>query len=115
MKHWEKTEKIKIDPFNRNIEFVYTNNISKSRNDRSEKLGILSKQLDSNIDGICCENGYNITLFVSNKASIGVIAHEAYHAVLAIFRYIGVDQYDEEITAYHLGYIVDEMYKIMKK
>lgn len=114
-KYQEKTKNINIDPLNRVIKLVCTNNISKSRNKRSKKLGVLKNKLTKYIDGLCCYHKDSIIIFIDTKASLGVISHEAYHAVLSMFRYIGVEEYDEEITAYHLGYIVDEIYKVKKK
>lgn len=45
----------------------------------------------------------------------GIVSHEAVHCVRAMFRHIGCEEViDEELEAYILNYIVDEIWKILK-
>lgn len=53
--------------------------------------------------------------FDMQSVSDGIISHEAMHCVRAIFRHIGCKEViDEEIEAYLLTYVVDEIWKILK-
>lgn len=114
-KYWEKTKIINFDSLEREFEFVYTNNLRKARKKRNEKLGKAKYKISKTVDGLWCENEdkNTVALFIEKRASLGVISHEAYHAVRSLFRSIGVEEHDEELTAYHLGYIVDQIYKII--
>lgn len=44
----------------------------------------------------------------------GTIAHEASHAIQALFRGVGARR-DEEIFAYHLDYLVQRIHKFIKR
>jgi len=53
--------------------------------------------------------------FDVESISEGIVSHESWHCVRAIFRTIGCgDVVDEEIEAYLLNYVVDEIWKILK-
>lgn len=58
-------------------------------------------------DAVCISSpaGGYANVFLKPDCSIGTIAHESYHAVHALMEFIGA--YDEEIIAYHLGFVVD--------
>jgi len=114
-KFWEKEKIINFNPLDQIIKVVYTNNINKSRIKRNKKLGKLTNKLSPLVDGLCCTRKHRIYLFITPKSTYGVIAHEAYHGITALFKYIGVDEYDEEIVAYHLGYLIDKIVKFKKK
>lgn len=114
-KYFEKTKLIKIDPLGKEILFIYTNKIPKARNKRSDKLGKLENKLDKDVDGLFCEYKGNMAILIDERATAGVISHEAYHAVINIFTSIGVEEFDQEIVAYHLGYIVDEITNFLKE
>ncbi len=51
--------------------------------------------------------GYSI-IYLKKDAKIGTIAHESYHAVKHLMKFIGSPGDDGEVVAYHLGYIVDK-------
>lgn len=50
-------------------------------------------------------------MFFPLNANEGTIAHEAYHVVHAMFDWCGVREFDNEMVAYHLGYLVEEIHK----
>lgn len=52
-------------------------------------------------------NGY-ATIHLKPNAAIGTIAHEAYHAVVGMMKFVGAT-HENEVIAYHLGYIVDKI------
>jgi hypothetical protein len=43
----------------------------------------------------------------------GTIAHESWHAILNMLVRVGADL-DNEVVAYHLGYLVDEIVKLKR-
>lgn len=47
--------------------------------------------------------------FKIGNAPMGVVAHEAYHALQHMFDVIGVKSLDEETFAYHLDYLVQKI------
>ena len=49
--------------------------------------------------------GYS-TIYLKPDSEMGTIAHESYHAVCNLLKFIGAEQ-EPEVVAYHLGYIVD--------
>lgn len=52
-------------------------------------------------------------LVLGDNPTPGVIAHEATHAVRALFTFAGVKATDEEAFAYHLEYLVSRIHKFM--
>jgi hypothetical protein len=57
----------------------------------------------------------NAHLFYSSVARAGYVAHEAWHAIHGMFEWAGVEIFDNETTAYHLGYLVGEITKFQNK
>ena len=48
-------------------------------------------------------------IFLPHKTTISATVHEAYHAIRRMLNVFGVDVDDNEIVAYHLGYMVQEI------
>ncbi len=48
-------------------------------------------------------------LFLRTTASVSDIAHECYHVVRGMLRYMGVEL-DNECVAYHLGWLTQEVF-----
>ena len=65
---------------------------------------------DRNADGLTVNvNNGNSYVILENKApTSGTVAHEAWHVVYAMFKYMGVKLTDETV-AYHLGYAVQQI------
>lgn len=53
-------------------------------------------------------------LVVKPDVSADVIAHEAAHAIRALFTYTGV-AFDDEAFAYHLGYLVGKIHDFIRR
>lgn len=53
-------------------------------------------------------------VFFRPRASPGTITHEAWHAMTHIFETLGIEL-DHESMAYHLGYVVDQIYRYVKR
>jgi hypothetical protein len=52
-------------------------------------------------------------IFLPFNASPGTIAHESWHVIRRMVSYIGAEL-DNEMVAYHLGYITNEVWKLIK-
>jgi hypothetical protein len=52
-------------------------------------------------------------IFFQHNASVGTIAHEAWHAIKQMMKICDVDL-ENEVVAYHLGYLVNEIFKFMR-
>jgi len=52
-------------------------------------------------------DGWAVMLLPHNPAP-ATVAHEAYHVIAALLKWIGAAQ-EEEVIAYHLGYLVDRI------
>jgi len=52
-------------------------------------------------------------IFLPHNASVGDIAHESWHAVRRMMEYVGAEL-DNEAVAYHLGYMVQEIFKFVR-
>lgn len=53
--------------------------------------------------------GHAHLFFKIGDTPAGVVAHECWHAVREIFDYSGVERLDNEMVAYHLGWLVQEV------
>ena len=53
-------------------------------------------------------------IFFPPSATPGDIAHEAWHAIRQMMIHKGVEL-DSETVAYHLGYLVDKIFKLMRR
>ena len=87
------------------VHVIVTDDLQKSRDARFDNA-----QSTEGLDACCCSvlNGHASCIFLQKEASSGTIAHEAWHAVYKMFRQIGAEL-EEEMVAYHLGYLVDEI------
>lgn len=52
-------------------------------------------------------------LFLPYKCSPGVVAHESWHVIRRMAEWVGAEL-DNEMIAYHLGYLTDEVWKLVK-
>lgn len=48
-------------------------------------------------------------VFIPHKVKISAVVHECYHAIRRMLNVFGVDVDDNEIVAYHLGYLVQQI------
>jgi hypothetical protein len=107
----EKIQVVKFPVFNKYpITIIKTTSIKKSVNKRSKILGETIDD-DSLYNGLTIEPEDNsVFIFITHKATLNTIVHESYHAIKSMMRYIGADE-DEEVVAYHLGYLVQKITK----
>lgn len=74
--------------------------------------------LDSEFDNkgawsVHVENEPVSFIFLPYNTSVGDIAHESWHVVHRMMRYVGVSP-DSETVAYHLGYLVNQVFKFVR-
>jgi hypothetical protein len=92
-----------------------TPDIEKSLSKYPETRGICPDHT-SHADGVTVhvdDHGKDF-IFLNPDCTPGVIAHEAWHSISRMLSYVGVDL-DSETVAYHLGYLVDEIFKFAYK
>lgn len=108
----EITKTIPLKVFDYKVIVVVTDSILASRNKRHKTFGSIYK---GNPLALCTTHGYKWEsyVFIKPSSSPGIIAHECWHAVRAIFKAISAD-IDEELVAYHLEYLVDKAYELQR-
>jgi hypothetical protein len=97
---------------NYQVHIIFTENI---RETCLKRFNLVSRSADADAVHVVSNKfeGHSFLIFLIGNASSGTIAHEAYHAVDQLLDFNGVHgNYDGEVVAYHLGYIVDEACKI---
>lgn len=104
----EQTDKVEFPMYHYNVYIVQTDNLQESRTLRAEVIGALDSHLGPYVDGLHCTNNIepDSWVFFTPDSTIGTIAHECFHAVWRMFKWMGAKP-NNEIMAYHLGYLVD--------
>jgi len=123
----EKTDKsieqatmIPFPPFDYRVYVYFVNDLLgavKIVNDK-EKLGMEKRRMEEIADG----GGFHIYhrtrarsyVFLLVNSDSNQITHESYHVISNIFRWIEA-QHEEELFAYHLGYLVQMIVQDQKK
>jgi hypothetical protein len=89
------------------VHAIFTDDIFESCQGRY----ITDSQEDEGTDALtltAAESG-DTHMFLQRGASAGVVAHESWHAIYAMFKWAGVKKFDNEVVAYHLGHLVDRV------
>lgn len=110
----EKTFVIDFPVFAYHVNVIITNDIQRSRTDRNSQIG--SKFDLGPVLGLHSsnENTGGSWIFLYFDASPDVIAHESYHSVVRMLSWVGANP-EEEVVAYHLGYVTDKIHKFINK
>lgn len=107
-------KKIKLPIYNQfTITIIISNNITQ------EIVNITKQESNINYRGVFAykQNGLDLILgFDSDYITQGVIAHECFHATAYILDYVGINLAgeSEEAYSYLLGYLVEEVNKLIK-
>lgn len=109
----ETVKKIYLPVFTYTINVIVTSDIELSRNSRDKEIGH-SYKTDGKLYGL---HSWNVNkpccyLFFYHKATLNEITHECYHAISRMFNWIGAEK-EEELFAYHLGYLTENVCKII--
>jgi hypothetical protein len=99
---------IPFPPYDYKVNIIFTDDIIKSA-DKLADAGVLAKKhtVDATTQAFTVKPknmayGY---IVLEYKAKIHTITHESYHALVSMFRWIGAT-HEEEVFAYHIGYLV---------
>lgn len=104
-RHGDYEKVIKLPVFsNYKIHIVFTDDIRASSKARYPHSDGFDERADA---GHQFSNSGDSHLYYTTANSFGVLAHEVVHAIFSIFDWIGARKRDEEVEAYHLGYICD--------
>lgn len=108
-----KVNKLEVhfDALPYHVNLMATDDIFACRNGLLHSLG--PADITDKAIAMHCSTGKDGASFVIVKygASAGVIAHECWHAVHAMLKYVGADL-DNEIVAYYLDHLVDKAYAL---
>lgn len=75
----------------------------------------MSTEDDNDADALTIYDGGQICfVFARPNASVGTLAHEAFHSVEHLLQRFGV-KVEGEMAAYHLGYVVDKMFRFLRR
>lgn len=91
---------------------VFTENYQRS----IEARGLAAGRLHTSSACHIHRGGDSWVFFKIGNTPVGVVAHESYHAIHHMFLdVIGAKHLDEEIVAYHLDYLVEEIMHFRNK
>lgn len=110
----ETLKSIYISVFRYYIYIVQTNDITASC--KSRDLLLAPDQNEDNTEAFTVGNEEEAAcyIFFRKNPNAGIIAHECYHAVKSLLRWIGAEKEDEEVFAYLLDYVTEKTHKILK-
>jgi hypothetical protein len=94
------------------IHIIFTENIVKSRMGRYGNAGAAG---DGRTAALHTTLLHGSCLFYPLEAGAGVLTHEAFHAIWSMFSWAGVKEWDNETTAYHLGWLVGNIANFQSK
>lgn len=95
------------------VHVIFTADIVKSRMSRYGTAGAAGSGQTGAMHS-CTQDGHS-HLFYKINAPAEIITHEAWHAIWAMFDWAGVEEWDNETTAYHLGWLVGHITKFQAK
>jgi hypothetical protein len=108
----EYKKAVRMQPLPFRVQVVITSDLSRSVVQREKQVG---KYEPNTVDyALQCEDirsGGVCHLFLPINVDAGTIAHEAYHAVRTMLRFVGSEK-EEELVAYHLGYLVRAIHRL---
>ena|ERR1017187_7950980 len=92
---------------NYHVRLVITDDLTKSGKER------LGKGPLANSDAFCSHiAGEGMSyLFLKHDSTEGTVAHECWHIVYRMFTWCGVQDFEDELTAYHISHMVEAVYE----
>src|SRR5688572_7708626 len=106
----EHEKKIIIPIYDYGVTVVVTTDVMKSREARNFEIGHPCEGTAVALHSYCLDKP-DSWIFLQKGADSGVIAHECYHCVSRLFRWIGTKKVDEEIFAYTLHWLINQVGK----
>lgn len=93
------------------VRIVISEDIVASRTLRNRRIGEVYDGLPAlGLHSWPSTGGGEAWLFFPSSAKMSTVAHECLHCVHRMMRWIGAD-YDNEVYAYHLGYLVGKAHE----
>lgn len=92
------------------VRLIFTDDLMRSAQER------IGSTPDGEADAFCyhVKDAGRSYIFLPLDAPESTVAHEAWHIVYRIMNYIGVKDLDDEIVAYHLDHLIEQIYKFKK-
>ena len=92
---------------NYSVRLIITDDLTKSGKAR------LGKGPKENSDAFCSHiTGEGMSyLFLRHDSTESTVAHECWHIVYRMFNWCGVQDFEDELTAYHISYLVEKVYE----
>lgn len=111
----QQERKVSFPVFGYSIYIIYTDNIEQSRKLKCNEIGAMDELMGPYVDGLHSYNNIEPDGFVFFRpdSTMGTITHECFHAIHRLFKWIGA-KVENEIMAYHLGYLVDQVVEFKK-
>ena len=109
----EYTKHLIVKVLNHEVYIVVTGDVKESRIRRTRLLGDVD--LHPHVRALFSSNGCGVSfIFLPLDCENYVRCHEAYHCVNEIMRFIGAN-HENEVVAYTLSYLIDEIDKFLEK
>jgi hypothetical protein len=106
-KHGDYEKLIKFPVWsNYKVEVIFTEDLLDSYFSRYGEAGLAGNPLT---DALHTTQSGISQIFYAPTAPARVISHESWHAIFAMFKWAGVENYDDETIAYHLGWLIGEI------
>lgn len=108
----EVAKAVKMQPFPFRVQVIVTSDVNQSIIKRERLVG--KHEPNDSIYALQCESarGDGISyIFLPFDADPGTVAHESYHAIRTMLRFVG-SECEEELLAYHLGHLVRAIHKL---
>ena len=106
-KHGDYEIKVRFPVFSGYTMFIiFSENLCASRMGRYGSAGAAGDSDTGAFVALCSEGCH---IFLKPYTSAGVVAHEAWHAVRALLVWAEARDFDNEVVAYHLGYLVNQI------
>jgi hypothetical protein len=109
----ERCHELKFDAFGYRVRVIFTNDVVASRIKRDRILGKYDGSYASGLHSWSADKAQSY-LFLGADARPCTIAHESWHAVRRMLLFCGAEL-ENEVVAYHLGYLVGEIHKLQKQ
>jgi hypothetical protein len=92
------------------VRLIFTNDLRKSAKTR------INHEPSATADAFCFheDDTGRSYMFLQLDATESIIVHECWHVISRVFRYCGVKDYDDELTAYHLDHLVEKVFEFKK-
>lgn len=104
----QKTKIINLEPFNYEVIIVLTDDVQESAGQIAHAHGHDDDEWETDAMHVHPHGRALSYLFLPFDATASMIAHEAFHCVWRVMKFIGAE-FENEVMAYTLGFLVGEV------